>query len=319
MNSELCPPDSPISTTADEESHRSKPEISGGFGSAIALIRAYAGTLGPREGAVAAVILSRPQEITQWSTQELAQAAGTSAATVVRACRSLGFRGFQHLRLELARESAPDGALPDDRVSLVFDSARESLRVGGESVDREAVSEAAVLLSGARRVLFAANGFSAPPLQDAALRFATLGRPIEAPLDILAQQFTARTLGRGDVVLALTHSGANTHTLASCRAAKAHGATVIAVCSYTRAPIPELADIVISTGSVGVRHAVDPFFVRLNHSVVMHALLSETEPLLIVPQGEQLDMREVVAEALTDAPDVEGGEKATPVVVPKNL
>lgn len=298
-----------VTTLAPEyEGHGAqRRESAGGIGAAIALIRAYAGALGPQESAVAAVILERPSEITEWSAQELARVAGTSAATVVRACRSLGFRGFQHLRLELARESEPASAVPDDRVSLVFESARESLVVGRESVDREAVVEAASLLGEARRVLFAANGFSAPPLQDAALRFATFGRSVEAPLDILAQQFTARTLGAGDVVLALTHSGANAHTLATCRAAKARGVKVIAVCSYTRAPIPELADVVISAGAVGPQHSVDPFFARLNHSVVMHALLTETEARLARAGAEPLGMREVVAGALADAV---GGDEA---------
>ncbi len=275
------------------------PETNGS--SALALIRAYAATLGPSESAVARVILERTAEIPQWSTQELASAAGTSAATVVRACRSLGFRGFQHLRLELAREGAPAGAIPGDQVGLVFDSAREALLLGRDSVSREALEDAVTLLAGAGRVMFAANGFSAPPMQDAAMRFATVGRPIEAPSDILAQQFTARTLGPSDVCLVLTHSGANAHTLTVCRAAKQRGARVIAVCSYTRAPIPELADVVVSTGAVGPQHSVDPFFVRLSHSVLMHALLTVYAARLGADASEPLGMREVVAGALADS------------------
>ena len=266
--------------------------------SALALIRAYAATLGQSEGAVARVILERPTEIPQWSTQELATAAGTSAATVIRACQRLGFRGFQHLRLELAREGAPAEEAPGDLVSQVFDSAREALALGRDAVSREALAAAAGLLAGARRVIFTANGFSAPPLQDAAMRFATLGRPVEAPLDILAQQFAAHTLGPEDVCLALSHSGANAHTLTTCRAAKQRGARVIALCSYARAPIPELADVVVSTGAVGPQHTVDPFFVRLSHSVLLHALLASLAAR--TGAADQGEMRTVVAEALAD-------------------
>ena len=140
-------------------------------------------------------------------------------------------------------------------------------------------------------------------MQDAAMRFATIGRPIEAPSDILAQQFTARTLSASDICLVLTHSGANVHTLAVCRAAKQRGAKVIAVCSYTRAPIPELADIVISTGAVGPQHSVDPFFVRLSHSVLMHTLLTVFATRLGADASEPLGMREVVAGALADSAD----------------
>ncbi|QAB17037.1 MurR/RpiR family transcriptional regulator [Leucobacter muris] len=282
-------------------SHPGPPAVETGASSTLARIRAYAPSLGPSEGAVARAVLDRASEVPQWSTQQLATASGTSAATVIRACQRLGFTGFQHLRLELAREGAPADAASGDGVSRVFESAREALLLGRNAVDREALAAAAALVAAAGRVFFTANGFSAPPLQDAAMRFATIGRAVEAPIDILAQQFAAHTLGPGDVCLALSHSGANTHTLATCRAAKQRGATVIALCSYTRAPIPELADAVVSTGAVGPQHSVDPFFVRLNHSVLLHALLTAVADRLDgAAATDSQAMRSVVARALAD-------------------
>ncbi|WP_449281408.1 MurR/RpiR family transcriptional regulator [Leucobacter sp.] len=268
--------------------------------SALALIRAYAATLGHSEGAVARVILERPGDVPQWSTQQLAAAAGTSTATVIRACQRLGFRGFQHLRLELARESAAvDPGPAGDSVDQVFEGARAALLAGREAIDRHALARAAGALATARRVVCTANGFSAPPLQDAAMRLATVGRPVEAPIDILAQQFAAHSLGPEDVCLALSHSGANAHTLAAVRAARKRGARIVAVCSYARAPLPDLADIAISTGAIGSQHTVDPFFSRLGHSVLLQALIAEISVLL--DQADPLEMREVVAEALTDS------------------
>lgn len=270
--------------------------------SALARIHAFAASLGPSEAAVAEVLVTRPADIPNMSTQELATTAGTSTATVVRACRSLGFRGFQHLRLELSSEHSNETASPSDVVSQSFESAREALLIGRNAVDREAVSAAALAITRADRVMFTANGFSAPPLNDAAMRFATIGRPVEAPLDILAQQFTAHTLGSQDVCLALTHSGANAHTLAACQAAKTRGATVITVCSFQHAPIPDLADIVLSAGVVGPHSSVDPFFVRLVHTVLMQALVAacsgdENQR----GQADPFKMRGVVASALADS------------------
>ncbi|WP_105803919.1 MurR/RpiR family transcriptional regulator [Leucobacter massiliensis] len=269
-------------------------------GSALALIRAYAAALGASEGAVARAILAQPAEIPQWSTQQLANAAGTSTATVIRACQRLGFRGFQHLRLELARESAPAAAAPaGDRVDLVFEAAVAALQSGRIAVDRNALGRAADALAGARRVVCTANGFSAPPLQDAAMRLATVGRPVEAPVDILAQQFAAHTLGPGDACLALSHSGANAHTLAAVRAARRRGARIVAVCSYASAPLPELSDIAIATGALGSPHTVDPFFSRVGHAVLLQALVGEIAAR--VEPADTWEMREVVAGALTDA------------------
>ena len=283
-------------------SHPAPPAVEIGASSILVRIRAYAASLGPSEGAVARAVLDRAAEVPQWSTQQLAAAAGTSAATVIRACQRLGFTGFQHLRLELAREGAPTDAASGDGVGRVFENAREALLLGRDAIDREALTTAAALIAAAGRVFFTANGFSAPPLQDAAMRFATVGRAVEAPIDILAQQFAAHTLGPGDVCLALSHSGANAHTLATCRAAKQRGASVIVLCSYTRTPIPELAEVVVSTGAVGPQHSVDPFFVRLNHSVLLHALLAAVvEHLDEADATASQAMRSVVARALADA------------------
>ncbi|WP_017792003.1 MurR/RpiR family transcriptional regulator [Leucobacter salsicius] len=271
--------------------------------SATSRIRALEATLGPSEGAVARAILAHHPEVPQWSTQELAVVAGTSTATVIRAAQRLGFRGFQHLRLELAREGSPQGTTAlqgGDHIDELFASASAALDVSRQAIDRATLAAAAAALADARRVVFAANGFSAPPLQDAAMRFATIGRPVEAPLDILAQQFATHTLGPGDVCLALSHSGANAHTLAACRAAAQRGARVIALCSFARTPLSDIADLTISTGASGPQHTVDPFFIRLGHSVLLQALVAELAQRS--SPAQQLEMREVVADALTDVP-----------------
>lgn len=262
----------------------------------IARVRAGAAHLGPSERRVASVVLARADEVVDWSTSELAAAAETSAATVIRACQSLGFRGFQHLRLELAR-SAPEPQREGDPVSALFDDAATALRVARDSVDSAAVEQAVALLADARRLVLVGNGFSGPPLQDAALRFSTLGRSVEAPTDVLAQQFAAHALGPGDACLAVSYSGANAHTLAACRAAADRGAAVIAITSFARSPIVRLCTVAIVAAPAGDAHGVDPFLSRLNQQVVLHVLHS----LLARRSGSAVaEMRHVVADALAD-------------------
>jgi RpiR family carbohydrate utilization transcriptional regulator len=153
--------------------------MSGNWGESTVMARLRAGSpqLGPSERRVASVILARPDDVTDWSTSELAAAADTSAATVIRACQSLGFRGFQHLRLELARAAPGLPVASDDPVGALFDEAVDALRLGRESVDPAAIEQAVGALEGAHRLVLVGNGFSAPPLQDAALRFSTSGAP----------------------------------------------------------------------------------------------------------------------------------------------
>lgn len=261
----------------------------------VARVRSALSSLGPSEARVAEAVIERPDDVVGWSTAELAAAAGTSTATVIRACQSLGFRGFQHLRLELAR-SAPLAPRDDaDVVPNTFDDAVEAVRLAQESVDPAHIERLADALDAAERVVLVSNGFSGPPLQDFAMRLSTLGRGVEAPVDALAQQFAAHTLRPGDVCLALSYSGANVQTLRACQAAADRGAVVAAVTSYARSPIGRLAEIVVSTGPAGEAHGVDPFLARLGHTVVLHALHSALEP-----RAGITEMRGVVTDALTD-------------------
>lgn len=264
-----------------------------------ARVRAAASSLGPSEGRVAAVIMEHPDDVVEWSAAELATAAGTSTATVIRACQSLGFRGFQHLRLELAR-SAP--LAPRDQQDAVgtstFDDAVDALRLAQESVNPERITVTTEALRRARRVVLVGNGFSGPPLQDLAMRLSGLGRPVEAPVDPLAQQFAVHSLTSDDLCLALSYSGANVQTLRACTAAAERRAPVALITSYARSPLGRIADIVIATGPVGSAHDLDPYLARLGHTVVLHALhsaLAEDRPPVDVN-----DMRHVVVDALSD-------------------
>ncbi|MFD2757376.1 MurR/RpiR family transcriptional regulator [Gulosibacter faecalis] len=277
-------------------------EAAGGTSRAFASIRAAAAALGPSEGRVAAVVLERPNEVVGWSTAELALAAETSAATVIRACQRLGFRGFQHLRLEIARATAlapqaEPGAAPDAPVDA-FDESIDAIRLAKATVDPEQLERAASALGRARRIVLVGSGFSGPPLQDFAMRLSTLGRTVEAPVDALAQQFAAHSLGPDDACFVLSYSGANQQSVRAATAARERGATLVLVTSFLRSPLARLADIAVATGPAAAPHGVDPAMARIGQSVVLHALHSA-----MARQQSQDDvegMRAVVADALSD-------------------
>lgn len=264
-----------------------------------ARVRAAASALGPSEGRVAAVIMERPDEVVEWSAAEVAEAAGTSTATVIRACQSLGFRGFQHVRLELARSAPLAPRDPQEAARAnTFDDAVDALRLAQERVDPARIDAATRALRRARRVVLVGNGFSGPPLQDLAMRMSGLGQPVEAPVDPLAQQLAVHSLTGDDLCLALSYSGANVQTLRAAAAASERGASLLLVTSYARSPLGRIADIVIATGPVGSVHDLDPYLARLGHTVVLHALhrgLAERTASVDVA-----DMGHVVADALSE-------------------
>ncbi|MGP0225126.1 MurR/RpiR family transcriptional regulator [Paenarthrobacter sp. NCHU4564] len=262
-----------------------------------AQLRSSMPLLGPSERRVIDTVLRNSGDVAEWSTGELASAAETSAATVVRACQTVGFRGFQHLRLEIARAtpSIQSQIGEGDPTLQVFSDAADAVLVAKDSLNIATLNATVLAIAGAQRLVLVGSGFSGPPLQDAAMRFATVGRSAEAPSDVLAQQFAASSLTANDVCLAVSYSGANVHTLHACRAAADGGAQVIAITSFERSPLTRLATMSLITGQVRRAHDVDPFLSRLGHQLVLHALHLG---LAARTRSGTEQMREVVADAL---------------------
>jgi len=242
-------------------------------GEVAATIRTLLPSLLPTEQAVAQVLLARSAEIVELSSQQVAELAGASRATVVRTCQSLGFSGYQQLRVLLARDAAfaatvHDGAGPGSGApaygdgtpgappaaagagsvrtpsGIVEDTFRQVAAgvVGMVALlDGDAVARAVEAIATARRVVVVGNGLSGPLALDAAARLTGAGRPAEAPFDVINQQITARLLGPEDVLLVISGSGSNASSLRSADAAVAAGATVIAVTAFARSPLTQLA------------------------------------------------------------------------------
>jgi DNA-binding MurR/RpiR family transcriptional regulator len=228
-------------------------------GEVIATIRSLLPSLLPTEQAVASVLLAQSNEIVELSSQQVADLAGASRATVVRTCQSLGFTGYQQLRVLLARDAAyaPEGvAAPDDGtapavarpgaagiVSDAFGHVAAAVVGMVALLDDAAVERAVEALAGARRVLVAGNGLSAPLALDAAARFTAIGRPAEAPMDVIGQQIAARLLGPEDVLLVVSGSGSNAASLRAAEAAVEAGATVVAITAFARSPLAQVAGV----------------------------------------------------------------------------
>lgn len=218
-------------------------------GEVIATIRSLLPSLLPTEQAVATALLEHSAQIVELSSGQVAELAGASRATVVRTCQSLGFSGYQQLRVLLARDAgylvapAPAAAGAAGIVGDAFRHVAAGVTSMLALLDEAEVERAVETLASAGRVVVVGNGLSASLALDAAARFSSIGRAAEAPMDVFGQQITARLLTPADAVLAISGSGSSTSTLRVAEAATAAGATVIAVTAFARSPLAEAATI----------------------------------------------------------------------------
>ena len=265
---------------------------SGSPGAVAEQIRAALGSLAPSEARVGQVLLERGAAVIRVSVSEVATAAGTGIGTVVRACQSLGFKGFQDAKIALAQDLAPLGEpsvehvnaddLPAQVLAKLASSSAEALRRAPASVDADELLRAVEMIRDAPRVLLLGVGTSDPLARDAAYRLLTIGVPAEAPGDVHTQHVRARLLRPREVAIAISHTGSTRETVDAVRAARESGASIVAVTSFSTTPLTELADVALVAGGRETRYRVEAMTSRLAHLLVLDTLfvsLVLTDPL----------------------------------------
>lgn len=254
------------------------------------------GGLVPSERRVAQAVLADPRGTVRKTAAQVATEAATSATTVIRFARSVGFTGFQDLALTLARTSGPpprlqapisDDDTPAEIVAKVADSAAAALASSVETLDAAALERCTSALVDARHILVLGAGMTAPIALDAAYRFAHLRLPAEVVQDEQIQRVRVRSLGPDDVCLVIVHGGTYRPLIALARDAASRGATVVAVTSYRGTPITDVATISLVAGGQAITRGLEAWSSRLVHLAVID-MIFETVRNRIRPQSAAL-------------------------------
>lgn len=198
---------------------------------------------------VAQRVLAGPDEVLYFSITELADAADSSEASVMRFCRELGFSGFQDFKLELAKELATAPPAPAnqnaDAVQTLVETAVQALRETEQLVDRDALGRAAQRVLQASQVnVFgvAASSVTAEYLEYKLIRVGIRARALSDPH--LATMLAA-TADPSVVYVIVSSSGSTTDTVNVARRARQSGAFVIGLTNRSKSPLVTTCDLVL--------------------------------------------------------------------------
>lgn len=228
-------------------------------------VRALVPTLAPAERRVADALLTKPSLIVERTITEVAAACHTSETTVVRFCRTAGFRGFPELRLAVAAELGRDTARHDGDRALGTDIGRDDTlaEIGRkvafadtqaiddtiDELDLEALEQVVAAVTAARRISLFGLGASAFAAQDLQHKLLRIDRPALAVTDPHLALASAALLTAHDVAIAVSHSGETTEIVGWLRVARDHGAITVAVTNYARSPLSEYACLLLTTAA----------------------------------------------------------------------
>ncbi len=236
----------------------------------------------PAEQKIAECILANPSQAIGFSVQELAEAAQTSRATIVRFCRTLDYSGYKEFKLALATEirgtvnlKLENISRDDDVMAItrkVFHSDLQAIADSLAVLEGAEMERAVEALDNASRIELYGVGSSASTALDAYYRFLGLGLPVNMVSDPYMQAIVSSQLGPGQVALAISHSGKTEEVIFALRKAKETGAITICLTSNNRAEMIRHADIKLITAARETSFRSQAMAGRIAHLSVVDAL-----------------------------------------------
>jgi len=230
----------------------------------------------------AGCILAHPEDVIHMSVTELAETAGVSEASVVRLCQQMGYRGFQDLKVSLARDMVEptkfihEDVKPGDNtatvVQKVFQSDINALSETLKVLDMAQMEYATQLILNAKRVEFYGIGSAGPVAVDAYYRMLRIGINAVVCIDSHMQAVSASLAGPDVVVVTISHSGSTRETVDAMRLAKQAGAHTICITNYAKSPITAYADVVLYTAAAETMFRTEAMTSRIAELSIVDAL-----------------------------------------------
>lgn len=267
-------------------------------------------SLSAAERKVAEAALAEPKWFVHAAVAEIALRAGVSQPTVIRFCRTLGYKGLPEFKLALSASISQSG-LPyvhaelntDDDMGNVMEkvlgNTAASLLGARRSLKESELENAVSWLASARRIEFYGVGNSGIVAQDAQHKFFRFGISAVAYSDAHIQLMAAAVLASQDVLVAVSNSGSSIEILDAAHIAKKNGARLIAI-THPDSPLAHIADCVLATAVQEDANLYTPMVSRLLQLAVVDILaiglalrLGETASLQLEKGKRSLRRRHV--------------------------
>lgn len=228
----------------------------------LVTLRGLLPTLVPSMRRVAEYILADAARTANQTITELADAAGTSRATVLRLCHRLGLSGYRELRVAVAAEAGREESHNDDArvgntigrrdtldtiLRTITAADQQAIADTTRTLDTVALTRAVTLVAKARRIEIYGVGASAVVALDLEQKLERIGNMARARWDVHAALVGASLLGKHDVAIGISHTGATRDTVEALTEAKRNSAATIGLTSVPHSPLADVADLLLVT------------------------------------------------------------------------
>ena len=216
------------------------------------------GSLKTAEKKAADLILTQPTKVEKLNITEAASLAGCSEATLTRFAKKLDFSGYPELRAAISQngdenptfyENIESHDRESDIVRKVFMASMQAIEDSLNTIDGAQYEAAVDALVSADRVLLAGYGDASTIALAAYLKFLRIGMDVIYTTDFDVQLIQASQLKKGDVVLAVSHTGRTETLVEMVKCARSSGAKIISITNFPVSPLAKQSDVLLITAT----------------------------------------------------------------------
>jgi RpiR family transcriptional regulator, carbohydrate utilization regulator len=220
------------------------------------LIQSNYPALHSAEKKVADYILNNASDIVNYSVTELSEKSKASEATIVRTCKKIGYQGYYHLKIALAKEVIdPDSSYPteenaNDSASLATFLLRkqsEDLLRSAQFLDSKALDKVLKLIAECDTLFFFGAGNSNPLALYSAYKFSQLGIRTVAHAIPEMQLNSAFSMNKNDLAFGISNSGSTNLMLDIFNVVRERKAKSICLTNYIKSPLSVLSTCQLTT------------------------------------------------------------------------
>lgn len=247
-------------------------------------IRGKMNLLTNTEAKIAKYVLDHYDSVLNSNITELAESAGVSDASVVRFCRSIGYKGYQDFKINAARDGLPKekhlnpSLEPSDDIPTIckkiFSTEAAVLDRTLAGLDMSAVEKAADMIRNAKKLVIFGSGGSMLVGKDVQHKLMKIGICAHIYEDMDMQLMASSLMNKGEVALCISHSGCNANVVHCMRIANGNGAGTIALVSQGKTPVSKNADIALYTASEEMIFKSESVSTRIAQLAILDCLVA---------------------------------------------
>ncbi|WP_261806001.1 MurR/RpiR family transcriptional regulator [Lapidilactobacillus luobeiensis] len=215
--------------------------------------------LSEAESKIAQYILEHPQKVIKMTVTQLAQAADSSPATVIRLTKRLDIGSFTTLKILLSSDLTKNQADPQNQADITKDetlnsikgklltSALQSIRETTDQINEAEVANLIRSLNHSQRLFVYGIGASYLVVENICQKWNRIGFATVADNDLNALLPKIANAGKRDMLWIISNSGESPEILMAAHVAKEAGVKLASLTRFGQNSLAKLSDIAVHT------------------------------------------------------------------------